>query len=120
VLVADADVCFAGDLCFFGVTPLAFQGDPKIWADMLDAIAELADTIVPGHGPIGGEAEARDLQAYLRHCVAVAGDAPRIPPGPWDGWLERDRDAINVERAALLTEGRDEMPPSMLKAIGFG
>ncbi|MFO1538187.1 MAG: MBL fold metallo-hydrolase, partial [Actinomycetota bacterium] len=28
VLVEDADVCFAGDLCFFGVTPLAFQGDP--------------------------------------------------------------------------------------------
>ena len=28
VLVADVDVCFAGDLCFFGVTPLAFQGEP--------------------------------------------------------------------------------------------
>ena len=28
VLVADTDVCFAGDLCFFGVTPLAFQGEP--------------------------------------------------------------------------------------------
>jgi cyclase len=119
VLVADADVCFAGDLCFFGVTPLAFQGDPKVWADMLDAIAELADTIVPGHGPIGGEAEARDLQAYLRHCVAAAGDASRIPPGPWDGWLERDRDVINVERAAMLATGDDEMPPSMLKAIGL-
>jgi cyclase len=120
VLVADADVCFAGDLCFFGVTPLAFQGDPAVWADMLDAIAELADTIIPGHGPIGGEREVRDLQAYLRHCVAVAaGDAGQIPPGPWDTWLERDRDAINVERAAILAAGRDEMPPSMLKAIGL-
>ncbi len=28
-LVADCDVLFAGDLCFFGVTPLAFQGDPE-------------------------------------------------------------------------------------------
>jgi cyclase len=119
VLVADADVCFAGDLCFFGVTPLAFQGDPATWADMLDAIAELADTIVPGHGPIGGEAEIRDLQAYLRHCVAAAGDPGRIPPGPWDAWPERDRDAINVERAAMLAAGRDEFPPSMLRAIGL-
>ncbi len=42
-LVADVDVLFAGDLCFFGVTPLAFQGDPKMWADVLDAVAELAD-----------------------------------------------------------------------------
>ncbi len=120
VLVADADVCFAGDLCFFGVTPLAFQGDPARWAEMLDAIAELAEVIVPGHGPIGGEPEARELQTYLRACVTAAGDPAAIPPGPWDGWLERDRDAINVERAALLAEGRDMMPPSMLKAIGFG
>ena len=50
-LVADVDVLFAGDLCFFGVTPLAFQGNCAVWADVLDAVAELADTIVPGHGP---------------------------------------------------------------------
>jgi cyclase len=116
VLVADADVCFAGDVCFFGVTPLAFQGDPATWADMLDAVAELADTVVPGHGPVGGEAEIRDLQAYLRHCVAG-----HIPPGPWDDWPERaQRDPINLERAALLGAGRDEMPPSMLRAAGLG
>src|SRR5207237_124175 len=60
VLVADVDVLFAGDLCFFGVTPLAFQGDPAVWADVLDAVVELADTIVPGHGPIGGEREVRE------------------------------------------------------------
>ena len=120
VLVADADVCFAGDLCFFGVTPLAFQGDPAKWAAMLDAVVDLADTIVPGHGPVGGESEVRELQAYLEACVDAQGDPSAIPPGPWDDWLERDRDAINVERAALLADGRDEMPPSMLKAIGFG
>lgn len=116
VLVADADVLFAGDLCFFGVTPLAFQGDPATWADVLDAIAELADTIVPGHGPVGGEPEVRELQTYLRHCVAG-----EIPPGPWDTWLDREqRDPINIERAALLRDKRDEIPPSMLKAIGLG
>jgi cyclase len=120
VLVADCDVLFAGDLCFFGVTPLAFQGDPRTWADVLDAVAELAETIVPGHGPVGGETEVRELQAYLRHCVAAAGDERAIPPGPWDRWLERDRDAINVQRAAMLANGNDDMPPAMLKAIGFG
>jgi cyclase len=118
VLVADTDVCFAGDLCFFGVTPLAFQGDPAVWADMLDVVVELADVIVPGHGPIGGEAEVRDLQGYLRACVAARGDVSAIPPGPWDTWIDRDRDAINVERAALLARGDDALPPSMLKAIG--
>ena len=121
VLVADADVLFAGDLCFFGVTPLAFQGDPATWADVLDVVSELADTIVPGHGPVGGAAEVKALQDYLRHCVAVArGDEPAIPPGPWDSWPERDpRDAINIERAALLARGQDEMPQAMLRAMGF-
>jgi len=114
VLVADTDLCFAGDLCFFGVTPLALQGDPATWAATLGAIADLAETIVPGHGPVGGEADVSVLAEYLRHCAAGS-----IPPGPWDTWLERaERDPINIERAALLREGRDEMPPTMLKAIG--
>jgi cyclase len=113
-LVADCDVLFAGDLCFFGVTPLAFQGDPAMWADVLDAVAELAEVIVPGHGPVGGEAEVRVLQQYLRHCVKGV-----IPPGPWDTWPERDpRDAINIERSRLLEEGRDEIPPAMMRALG--
>jgi cyclase len=113
-LIADVDVLFAGDLCFFGVTPLAFQGDPKTWADVLDAVAELAETIVPGHGPVGGEKEVRELQQYLRYCVAG-----EIPPGPWDAWPERvPRDAINIERAQLIAQGRDEIPPTMLRALG--
>jgi cyclase len=120
-LVADVDVLFAGDLCFFGVTPLAFQGDPATWADVLDAVAELADVIVPGHGPVGGEPEVRELQDYLRHCVAVAaGKQPGIPAGPWDRWPEREpRDAINVERAHLLAQGDDRIPRAMLRAMGF-
>jgi cyclase len=114
-LVADADLLFAGDLCFFGVTPLAFQGDPATWADVLDAVADLADVIVPGHGPVGSAVEVRDLQAYLRYCVEGS-----IPPGPWDTWSERaERDPINIEKAAMLRAGDDGLPPSMLKAIGL-
>jgi cyclase len=114
-LVADVDVLFAGDLCFFGVAPLAFQGDPAMWADVLDAVADLAEVIVPGHGPVGGEREVRELQQYLRYCCEGA-----IPAGPWDSWPERaQRDAINIERAELIREGRDEMPPAMLRALGY-
>ncbi len=116
VLIDDVSVLFAGDLCFFGVTPLAFQGDPALWADTLDTLGDLADTIVPGHGPIGDAGDCAVAAQYLRHCVAGS-----VPPGPWDAWGERaERDAINIERAALLREGRDEMPPAMLRAIGIG
>lgn len=115
VLVADADALFAGDLCFFGVTPLAFQGDPRAWADVLTVVGELAETIVPGHGPIGTDADVTALRDYLLHCVRGA-----IPPGPWDGWIERtERDPINIEKAAMLRLGDDGMPPSMLRAIGL-
>ncbi len=119
VLIADADICFTGDLCDFGVTPLAFQSDLALWAEVLDAVAELADVFVPGHGRIGGEEQVRDLQRYLGACVAAAGDVAAIGPGPWDSWSERDRDVINVERAAMLAAGDDEVPPSMLRAMGF-
>jgi cyclase len=116
VLVDDAEVLFAGDLCFFGVTPLAFQGDPATWAEVLGPVVDLAPRIVPGHGPIGGEGEVVALQAYLEACVAGS-----VPPGPWDAWIERERDAINIERAAMLAAGEppESMPPSMLRAIGL-
>jgi len=64
---------------------------------------------------VGDATDVSVLADYLRHCVAGS-----IPPGPWDAWPERaERDPINIERAALLRAGRDEMPPSMLRAIGF-
>jgi cyclase len=118
VLAPAAGVLFAGGMCSFGVTPLAFQGDPAGWADALDTVADLAPTIVPGHGPVGSEPQVRELQDYLRACVAADGDPDAIPAGPWDRWPDRHLDAINVERAALLARGEDRVPSSMLRAIG--
>lgn len=106
-------------MCSFGAAPLCWQGDPARWADELERVIALAPIVVPGHGPIGGEEEVRDLQAYLRACVAAAGDPRRVGPGPWDGWADRDHDAVNVERAALLAAGDDGVPPSMLRLAGL-
>jgi cyclase len=119
VLVPGAQVLFAGAMCAFGVAPLAHQGDPATWADQLDELMALAPVIVPGHGPIGGEEEVRELQAYLRACVAADGDASRIPPGPWDAWTGREHDVVNVERAAMLARGDDGVPPSLLRHLGL-
>jgi cyclase len=120
VAVPAADVLFAGAMCSFGTTPLCWQGDPARWADELDRLVGLAPIVVPGHGPLGGEEEVRDLQAYLRACVAARGDPGRIGPGPWDTWREREHDAVNVERAALVAAGEpDAVPPSMLRLAGL-
>jgi glyoxylase-like metal-dependent hydrolase (beta-lactamase superfamily II) len=118
-LVAEAGIAFAGAMAAFGVTPLAFDGDPAGWADTLDDLVELAPTIVPGHGAVGGRIELRELQAYLRACANAAGDASGLPPGPWDNWPGRERDQINVERAAMLARGDRGVPPSMLRMAGL-
>src|SRR5690606_33535436 len=48
-------ILFAGDVCFFYVTPLAFEGNIPGLVTALHAIESMGDvdTIVPGHGPIG-------------------------------------------------------------------
>lgn len=118
VRVPAAGVLFAGGMCSFGVTPLAFQGNPAVWADALEPVADLGDVVVPGHGPVGGPDEVRAMRAYLAACVDAEGDAAAIPPGPWDGWSARHLDAINVERAHLLAQGDESVPPAMRRAIG--
>ena len=118
-LVDGAGICFAGAMAAFGVTPRCYQGDPGLWADELDRLLELAPVIVPGHGGIGGEEEVRDLQAYLRACVAAAGDPAAIPAGPWDSWRHREHDEVNVERAAMLARGDTSIPSSMLRLAGL-
>lgn len=115
-----AAVVLAGAMCAFGVTPNAAQGDPGRWADELDRLVELAPIVVPGHGPVGGEEEVRELQAYLRACVAAEGDVARLADGPWRRWSgAAEWDPVNVERAALLAEGRDEPPPTLLRRLGL-
>ena len=118
-VVAGAGVWFGGAMMSSGVTPLAFDGDPARWADELDRLVELGDTVVPGFGPIGDGDQVAEVAAYLRACVDADGDRSRIPSGPWDGWTDRDRDEINVERAAMLASGDIEVPPSMLRRLGL-
>jgi cyclase len=121
VVVGDADVVFLGGIGWSGSTPLALHGDPSTWADVLDVVADLADVVVPGHGPVerGDAVARRDLQAYLRACVAADGDPAAIGPGPWDGWVDRRFDAVNVERAALVARGDPSTPPAMLRLLGL-
>ncbi len=118
-VVPGAGVVFAGALACFGVTPVAFQGDPGVWADSLAQVTELGDVIVPGHGPVGGPDEVLALQAYLWSCVEADGDPAALPPGPWDDWPGREWDEVNVERAAMLARGDTQVPPSLLRRLGL-
>ena len=107
---------FAGDLCFFGVTPLAFQGDPAAWADVLDVVGELADVIVPG--PRSDRRRDRGRASSATTCGTASRGRSRPGRGT-RGSSGAERDAINIEKAAMLRHGDDGMPPTMLKAIGL-
>lgn len=117
--VEGAGVVFAGALACFGVTPLAYDANLAAWIESLEAIQGLEPTIIPGHGPPGGTADIGDLVGYLSACIEADGDPARLAPGPWDRWSDRRFDAVNVERAAALARGIDEIPQSMFALLGL-
>ncbi len=115
VTVPGAPVLFAGAMASFGVTPLAFDGDPAAWAAALRELASgWRGPVVPGHGPVGGVNELLTQAAYLEACAAG-----HIPPGPWEAWSDRHFDEVNLQRAALLARGEDRPPPAMLSLLGL-
>ena len=73
-------VLFAGDLVFRNRIPFVGQADSGRWIQALDVLLKFdATTIVPGHGPLSGEArkdmqQTRDYLVYLR---ATMGEAAR-------------------------------------------
>jgi carboxyl-terminal processing protease len=88
--------------------------------DLKDVTLGAVNGLLEAVDPFASYLNADQYKQYLKAKDAARGDVGAIPAGPWDGWIDRDRDAINVERAALLAQGDDVLPPSMLKAIGLG
>jgi len=117
IRIPDANIVFAGDICFFGCVPFAAQSNIPDWIVTLGDLNGMAETIVPGHGQIGSDRELDELQAYLDACQKAAAGSERPPPGPWDDWPHAHHHEANIQRAHLLLEGRDEPPPAFLARI---
>lgn len=112
-------VLFAGDLAFYYVTPMAFQGHVGNWIKVADRILKMdVETIVPGHGPVGGKKELRDMRAYLMYirreakkrfdAGMLAKEAARdVRLGIYARWREPERILPNILR--LYQEFRDEL-----------
>ncbi len=111
VYLPDDRILFAGDVAFFYVTPLAFEGHIGNWIAVGErVIAEIdAATIVPGHGPVGTKDDLRRLLDYLRlvHTGArTAFDAGATPEdaaaaidlAEFAEWGDSDRLIVNVRR----------------------
>jgi cyclase len=118
---------FTGDLCFFGVTPLAVQGLVSTWIAALDDLLALQPAVVvPGHGPVGGASDialVRDhLAALLSHGRAAVETGASLDdalaefdPGPVSDWIEGERTLVNLERA--MPEARGEIGRDDVSAV---
>ena len=112
-------VLFTGDLCFFGVAPLALQGLLSAWIDAIETLLALDPVaVVPGHGPVGGpedmQAVADHLRRLLEHGRAAVESGATLDealesfdPGPAGEWIESERAVVNLERA--MQEARREI-----------
>ena len=118
VQIPDANTVIAGAMASFGVIPPAWAGDPAAWADQLDVVLGWGATVVPSHGPVGGEPEVRSLQAYLR-ALTEAGTTATMPDGVWTTWTNQRFHAANLERAAMLAAGDTNPPPTILQLMGI-
>lgn len=135
VWLPDQRVLFTGDLCFFGVTPLALQGLVSTWVDAMDALLALdPDVVVPGHGPVGTVADMRVMRDYLaalrdagRAAVAAGVElddaVAEFDAGPVSEWIEGERILVNLERAMQEAQGEvdaehlDAIPPSFARLL---
>ena len=68
-----------------------------------------APIVVPGHGPIGGEEEVRELQDTCGPASTPAVTS-LVWCRPMGQWTARHHDAVHVKRAARLRRGDDAIP----------
>jgi cyclase len=119
ILLAREKILFMGDVAFFGVTPLNGSGFVADWIRVCDRMLadERVETIVPGHGPVGGKAELRDMRGYLTLLLNAArrGLAAGISPGraaaetdlgKYASWTDSNRIATNMARTYAELQGR--------------
>jgi cyclase len=119
VWLPEDGVLFTGDLVFHGGTPFALSGSPAGWLRALDEMDALEpETVVPGHGSVGGPELFAPVADYLRFLIDAAGQAHRaglspleaarrLDLGRFDGLLERERIVGNLHRALAELNGTE-------------
>ena len=107
VYFPDSKVLFSGDLAFFYAMPLC-RGHMPNWVRICDIIREMEiETIIPGHGPVGGKRELQDMQEFMQFMVDQTRDcfanglseedaAKAIDIGDWAKWPEAERKEMNI------------------------
>jgi cyclase len=110
VYIPKHKVLFASDVGFFYVAPFAHNAHVGKWLETVDRILKMdVDTIVPGHGPIGGKKELAEMAEYFRVLIPEVRKrydqrmtpgraAAEIRLGKFDNWIGPERVVMNTVR----------------------
>jgi glyoxylase-like metal-dependent hydrolase (beta-lactamase superfamily II) len=113
-------VLFTGDILFSHAHPIAWAGPVSNWIHACDRVLAMdVEVIVPGHGPLAGPAEVRELRAYFEYLYAEArvrhaeGMTPlqaarSISLERWADWGEAERLVVNVANVFAELDGETE------------
>src|SRR3984957_9600659 len=120
VWIPERSVLFSGDLLFNGGTPFLLSGSVLGAIDVLENFLRPlgAQTIVPGHGPVGGPELIEPVLGYLRFIARLAADgrAAGVAPlelargtdlGQYAQWSDPERIVGNLYRAYADLAGPD-------------
>ncbi|MBL1095974.1 MBL fold metallo-hydrolase [Streptomyces coffeae] len=104
--VPDERVVYAGDILMFGSHGVVHSGPIDNCIRACESILELdAETVVPGHGPVGGKQEVVRARDYLERVKAHATAAHQQGKSPLEAAREFDlsefADLDNAERLIL-------------------
>jgi cyclase len=128
VYAPHARVLFSGDILFAHAHPIAWAGPVSHWIAACDRILELDPAVVvPGHGPLAGTDEVRELKAYfeyvydsarMRHAEGMTAlqAARSISLERWAVWGEPERLVVNIANIYAELDGAEE-PPGALEAF---
>jgi cyclase len=103
-------VLFAGDVAFYYVAPFCQNAHPSRWIEWCRTIEAMdVETIVPGHGPIGGKSELAEMRGYLERLrgeararydarMSPGRAAADIRMGKYENWIGPERIVMDTVR----------------------
>ena len=121
-LLARERVLFSGDILFNGAHPIAWAGPISNWIAACERILAMdVEVIVPGHGPLAGKHDVRELKAYFEYLYEQARalhaegmtalEAARsIALERWADWGEGERLVVNI--ASIYRELSGSLEPA--------
>lgn len=112
-------VLFTGDVVMSGATPFCLTGSIAGSLEVIEQLRALEpETVVSGHGPVGGPELLEQSAGYLRYVQRLAADgiaagltpleaARASGPGPYAELLDSERLVPNLHRAYAEARGAE-------------